>query len=89
VPVVQVPDFVHFTHRPHVAAGLNCENCHGDVSKMQVYENPQVFNMGFCLNCHKAKTEDNATNNPNHDPKVSAMLAEKRVKLTDCGTCHY
>ena len=45
VPVAQVPDFVHFTHRPHIAAGLNCENCHGDVSKMTVYENPQVLNM--------------------------------------------
>ena len=56
---------------------------------MEVYENPQVFNMGFCLKCHKSKTEDNATNNPDHDSQVSALLAEKRVKLTDCGTCHY
>jgi len=89
VPVVQVPDFVHFNHRPHVAAGLNCENCHGDMSKVEIAENPQVFNMGFCLNCHKSKTEDNAVNNPNNDPQVSAVLQEKRVKLTDCGTCHY
>jgi len=89
VPVAQVPDFVHFTHRPHIAAGLNCENCHGDVSKMTVYENPQVLNMGWCLNCHRARTENNLTNNPNNDPAVTAMLAEKRTKLTDCGTCHY
>ena len=26
------PDFVYFTHQPHIAAGVNCENCHGDVS---------------------------------------------------------
>jgi len=74
VPVVQVPDFVHFTHRPHVAAGVNCEDCHGDLSKMEIYENPQVFNMGFCLNCHKEKAGDDQ---------------EKLTKLTDCGTCHY
>jgi hypothetical protein len=30
--------------------------------------------MGWCLNCHRARTAN--------DP-------EKRVKLTDCGTCHY
>jgi Cytochrome c7 and related cytochrome c len=89
VPVAQVPDFVHFTHRPHIAAGLNCENCHGDVSKMTVYQNPQVMNMGWCLNCHRARTADNLTNNPNNDPAVSAALQEKRTKLTDCGTCHY
>jgi len=89
VPVAQVPDFVHFTHRPHIAAGLNCENCHGDVSKMNVYENPQVLNMGWCLKCHKSRTENNLTNNPNNDPAISAALQEKRTKLTDCGTCHY
>jgi len=74
VPVVQVPDFVHFTHRPHIAAGVNCEDCHGDMSKVEIAENPQVFNMGFCLNCHKQKAGDDE---------------EKRIKLTDCGTCHY
>ena len=25
IPVSQVPDFVHFNHRPHIAAGVNCE----------------------------------------------------------------
>jgi len=74
VPVVMVPDFVHYNHRPHIAAGLNCEDCHGDLSQMTIYENPQVFNMGFCLDCHREKTVD--------DP-------EKRLKLLDCGTCHY
>ena len=73
-PVAQVPDFVHFTHRPHVAAGLNCENCHGDLSQMDIYENPQVLNMGWCLDCHKEKAGDDE---------------EKFIKLTDCGTCHY
>jgi hypothetical protein len=89
VPVVQVPDFVHFTHRPHIAAGLNCETCHGNMSQVEIARNPQVFNMGFCLNCHKNRTEDNALNNPTNDPQTSALLHEKRTKLTDCGTCHY
>ena len=74
VPVAQVPDFVHFTHRPHIAAGLNCENCHGDMTQVEIAENPQVLNMGWCLNCHKSRAAD--------DP-------EKLIKLTDCGTCHY
>ncbi len=74
VPVAQVPDFVHFVHSPHIAAGLHCEDCHGDVSKMTVYQNPQVMNMGWCLNCHRQKAQNN--------PVLYA-------KLTDCGTCHY
>jgi hypothetical protein len=74
IPVAEVPDFVHFVHRPHIAAGLNCENCQGNVSKLTVYQNPQVMNMGWCLNFHRQKAQDNP-----------ALYA----KLTDCGTCHY
>jgi hypothetical protein len=53
VPVAIQPDFVHFNHRPHVAAGVACETCHGDVSKMTVAVQPFVQNMGWCLECHK------------------------------------
>ncbi|MCZ2122861.1 MAG: cytochrome c family protein [Anaerolineales bacterium] len=74
VPVAQVPDFVQFNHRAHIAAGKNCEDCHGDMTKVTVAENPQVFNMGFCLDCHvKTAGEDKVLLN----------------KLADCGTCHY
>lgn len=89
VPVYQVPDFVHFNHRPHIAAGLNCENCHGDMSKKTVETLEQTVNMGWCLNCHRARSENNSINNPNNDPERTAQLAEKRIKLLDCGTCHY
>jgi hypothetical protein len=52
VPVAIMPDFVYFTHQPHIAAGLNCENCHGDVGKMQSAQ-PQHMDMGWCLSCHQ------------------------------------
>lgn len=89
VPVYQVPDFVHFNHRPHIAAGLNCENCHGDMSKKTVATVEETVNMGWCLNCHRSRTENNIQNNPNNDPGLAARLSEKRTKLLDCGTCHY
>jgi hypothetical protein len=53
VPVAIQPDFVHFNHRPHIAAGLNCEACHGDVSKMNTAQPQAGQNMGWCLECHK------------------------------------
>ncbi len=74
VPVAQVPDFVQFNHRAHIAAGKNCEDCHGDMSKVTVAKNPQVFNMGWCLDCHTKSAAGNQT-----------LL----IKLTDCATCHY
>lgn len=52
--IVDLPDFVHFNHRPHLAAGKNCEYCHGDVSQMTMARPAYRINMGFCLqNCHR------------------------------------
>lgn len=72
VPVAILPDFVYFSHRPHIAAGLNCEDCHGEISQMTVAR-PQKMNMGWCLGCHRSRFAN--------DP---VML----TKLTDCENCH-
>jgi len=72
VPVAILPDFVYYSHRPHIAAGLHCENCHGEVGTMML-ASPQKMNMGWCLGCHRMMYK----NNP-------VML----TKLTDCVTCH-
>jgi hypothetical protein len=53
VPVAIQPDFVHFNHRPHISAGVNCETCHGDLSKMVTAQPQRGQSMGWCLDCHK------------------------------------
>jgi hypothetical protein len=53
VRVNQLPRFVYFSHQVHVvAAGLNCERCHGDVGHMTVARPVVKMNMGWCLGCH-------------------------------------
>jgi hypothetical protein len=57
--VNEQPDFVFFTHRPHLGAGLSCETCHGDVGQM-VHTHPAVkMDMGWCLRCHLQQPEEN------------------------------
>jgi hypothetical protein len=52
--MLDIPDFTYFNHRPHMAAGKNCEQCHGDVSQMAVAVPVYRINMGFCLKqCHR------------------------------------
>ncbi|NMC78998.1 MAG: hypothetical protein GYA59_06530 [Chloroflexi bacterium] len=58
VPVAIEPDFVHFNHRPHIAAGINCETCHGDVSQMEVAVPQPGQDMGWCLECHQKMAPD-------------------------------
>jgi len=52
VRVNQQPDFVYFSHQPHLGAGLNCEGCHGDVGRMQAARPVVKMDMGWCLACH-------------------------------------
>jgi len=73
VPVFILPDFVYFNHRPHIAAGLNCETCHGELSRMTVAEPRKNLNMGWCLHCHRTRAADD-----------EVLL----TRLTDCATCH-
>jgi Cytochrome c7 and related cytochrome c len=57
IKVNDQPDFVQFNHRPHIAAGVACESCHGDISKM-AYAKSYNLNMGFCLDCHRKQAEE-------------------------------
>jgi c(7)-type cytochrome triheme protein len=56
VRVNRLPRFVYFTHQVHVAQGLNCERCHGDVGHMTVDVPVTRMNMGWCLDCHEQQT---------------------------------
>lgn len=51
----RVPDFVYFDHRPHVAAGLECQKCHGPVETMERVRQEATLNMGWCVNCHRGR----------------------------------
>jgi hypothetical protein len=53
VRVYRLPRFVYFTHEVHIAQGLSCERCHGDVAHMKVVTAAEKVNMGWCLNCHE------------------------------------
>ena len=53
--VYALPDFVRFSHRPHIRAGVACQECHGPVETMDRVEPAKEINMGFCISCHAAR----------------------------------
>lgn len=59
IKVHDLPDFVHFPHKRHVAAGLECQVCHGPVETMEVLSREAPVKMGLCLNCHKQHAVEN------------------------------
>jgi hypothetical protein len=57
--VYQIPTYVRFSHRAHLAAGSTCEECHGPVKERdQLYRETDISMTG-CMNCHTAKKASN------------------------------
>jgi len=71
----QLPDFVYFDHRPHVAAEIRCQKCHGPIETMERVRQAESLSMGWCVDCHR---ESRATGK-----------SEVSVGPTDCVSCHY
>jgi mono/diheme cytochrome c family protein len=54
-----LPDHVYFNHSQHVKAGnVQCQTCHGELTKMdEVYQFADL-SMGWCVNCHRTTKVD-------------------------------
>ena len=59
IKVHDLPDFVYFPHKRHVAAALECQTCHGPVETMDRVKRIATLKMGWCLNCHKEYEVEN------------------------------
>lgn len=51
----KLPDFVYFSHKRHIKAGLDCANCHGPIQVVKQVRQVKSLTMGFCVRCHKIK----------------------------------
>ncbi len=71
-----LPDHVFFDHRPHVAAGVACQTCHGEVQTMEVVSQQMSLRMGNCLGCHR-------------DPHQALPPGSKILRAAEnCNACH-
>ena len=96
VKIHNLPDHVYFNHAQHTnVAGLECQNCHGEIQKMEVVEQRSTLTMGWCIDCHR-KTDVNTKENAYYDKLVElhAKKSDKPLKVADiggleCSKCHY
>lgn len=97
--VHDLPGFVYFNHSIHVAKGMGCQTCHGQVDQMPMVWKQNTLLMEWCLDCHRApekyiRPKDQVFNmeyKPEGDQAVlgAKLVAEYKVrKLTDCSICH-
>jgi Cytochrome c7 and related cytochrome c len=82
VRVHNLPDFVYFDHRPHVARNIACETCHGPVGTMDRMRQESSLSMGWCIDCHRANALGQSSKNDASDGRVADHIS------TNCVTCH-
>ena len=86
VRVHELPDYVYFPHKRHIAKGLACETCHGDVKTMARVEQFAPLTMGWCMECHRGQTTPKDVL-ANIYPGVKDPHGP--VAPTNCSTCHH
>jgi mono/diheme cytochrome c family protein len=97
-----LPDHVYFNHSQHVKAGkVQCQTCHGDITKMDEVKQFADLSMGWCINCHretKVQFKDNGFYSIyekfHQDLKSGKIDSTKGITVekiggTECQKCHY
>jgi hypothetical protein len=51
--VHNVPHYAYFNHSIHVAKGVGCQSCHGNVDQMNLTFQSKTLLMEWCINCHR------------------------------------
>jgi len=98
--VTDLPDYVYFNHSIHIAKGVGCESCHGEIETMALTYKAKTLTMGFCLDCHrnpgpnlrpKSALYDTVWQRTAATPSPAALMRLYHVPdrtLTDCSLCH-
>ncbi len=97
-----LPDHVYFNHSQHVKAGqVQCQTCHGEITKMDEVKQFADLSMGWCINCHretKVQFKDNGFysiyEKYHQDLKSGKIDSTKGITVakiggTECQKCHY
>ena len=55
IRVHDLQDYVRFSHKRHVLAGVDCAECHGQVGQMEIAVQVESLSMGWCVTCHEER----------------------------------
>ncbi len=99
--VNKVPDHVYFDHSIHIAKGVSCTTCHGDVGNSALMAKGEPLSMRWCVDCHEnpgprlqprdAIFSPHPVNARNDEARGAQLLRDYQIHrehLTDCATCH-
>lgn len=100
--VHDLPEFAYFNHSIHVAKGVGCSTCHGQIDEMPAVFQQNTLQMEWCLSCHrepekfirpKSEIYNMKWKDSDLNPEERKDLKEKykirsKEMMTSCSTCH-
>ena len=99
--VYNVPDFVYFDHSIHVAKGVSCVSCHGQIDKQNLTNKEVAMEMLWCLDCHRQPEEslrpldkvfDMTWEAPANQTEIGKQMVKDRKinthQIQNCSVCH-
>jgi hypothetical protein len=99
--VYDVPDYMFFDHSIHIAKGVGCAECHGEINRMALTFKASDMDMTFCIDCHnnpgprlrpRSEIFNMEWQRTASTPSPRELMAEYNVRaggiLLDCSTCH-
>ena len=72
-------DFVFFDHRRHIAKDIECQECHGQVEKLDHMKRTFSLKMRWCLNCHMEEEQVEDAN--------GKLVTQQKAPI-NCNACH-
>jgi len=97
-----LPDHVYFNHSQHVMVGkVQCQTCHGEVTKYDEMKQFADLSMGWCINCHRetqVQFKDNGFYSiyekyheelKNGTIDTTKGITVEKIGGTECQKCHY
>ena len=100
--VHDLPEYAYFNHSIHIAKGVGCSTCHGQIDNMPAVWQENTLQMEWCLQCHREpekyirpKSEIYNLQWQDGDLTMEERLqlkADYKIRnaqmLTSCSTCH-
>ncbi len=100
--VHDLPEFSYFNHSIHIAKGVGCSTCHGQIDNMPAVFQENTLQMEWCIACHREpekyirpKSEiynmewdgNDLSTEERNQLKADYKIRSKEM-LTSCSTCH-
>jgi NAD-dependent SIR2 family protein deacetylase len=100
--VHDLPEYAYFNHSIHIAKGVGCSTCHGQIDNMPAVYQENTLQMEWCLQCHREPEKYIRPKSEiyNMNWVDGNLTAEERLSLkndykirsqemlTSCSTCH-